>query len=98
MEHNAAMFWQALFGIVNYNNTLYTFGDAINNMKVYKCGSKAITVVGEIEGIITGINIRFERIQYELSYFQKGEHKSTWLEECEITCKVKERNIIGFKK
>ena len=66
-------------------------------MEVYKCGSKATTIIGKIEGIITGISIRFGKVQYELSYFEKGKHETAWVEECEITSEIKERNNIGYK-
>lgn len=67
-------------------------------MKIYKCGSKATTVIGKIEGIITGICIRFKKVQYEISYFHEGKHQSIWLEECEIICQEKQRVTIGFNK
>ena len=66
-------------------------------MEIYKCGSKAITVIGKIEVIITGVSIRFKKVLYEISYFEKGKHESVWVEECEIICEIKERNIIGYK-
>ncbi|MCH7928694.1 MAG: hypothetical protein IID03_12065 [Candidatus Dadabacteria bacterium] len=46
-------------------------------MKVYECGLKVTTVMGGIEGIIIGICIRFNRVQYELSYFEKGTHENS---------------------
>ena len=67
------------------------------NIEVYECGSNCTTKIGKIEGIITGVNIRFERVIYEFSYFNNGEHKSVWLEECELDCSECSTNKIGFK-
>lgn len=67
-------------------------------MKVYKCGSKAITVIGSIEGIITAVNIRFKKVNYEFSYFKDGKHSDVWLEECELKFnKSAKQIVIGYK-
>lgn len=67
-------------------------------MNVYNCGIKAVTVIGKIEGIITGICIRFNKTQYELAYFKDGKHYTEWLAECELKFdKSLEQTTIGFK-
>ena len=67
-------------------------------MNLIPCGSKAKTKVGEIEGIITAISIRFDRASYEFSYFTATDYKTCWLNESEFHTEVKERNKIGFRK
>lgn len=67
-------------------------------LKVYKCGSKAKTVSGDIPVQVTGIKIHFDRVMFEISYFHSGEHKCIWIEECEIIFEKNSNRIqIGFK-
>lgn len=65
-------------------------------MELIKCGTKAFTVMGNIEGIITGINIRGERATYELSYFNNMEYKAIWLDVSEFET-FSETTDIDFK-
>lgn len=53
-----------------------------------------------IDGIVTGINIRGNRVMYEFSYFLNGDRKNIWLEDYEIKVNKSEKNIlkIGFVK
>lgn len=63
-------------------------------------GSQVEVKLSKIRGIVTGINIRAKnKICYEVSYMLEGEHKTPWLEECEITI-VTNKNFkkIGFLK
>ena len=67
-------------------------------MEVYKCGTKATTIIGNISGLITGLNIRFKRVVYEFSYFNDGKHYEVWLDECELTFNKSVKQItIGYK-
>lgn len=67
-------------------------------MKIYECGSKATTIIGEIKGIVTAILIRFGKVQYEFVYFDKGKRQSEWVEECELMFdESSERTSIGYK-
>lgn len=68
------------------------------DIKTYKCGSKAKTVLGEIQGIITAILIRFGKVQYEFVYFTDGKRYSEWMEQCELDFdESSERITIGYK-
>lgn len=67
-------------------------------MKLIKCGTKAITTIGKVEGVITAISIRFNTVSYELSYFTRDEYKTAWLNESEFTTESKGRNEVGFKQ
>jgi hypothetical protein len=66
-------------------------------MTLIKCGTKALTKMGHIEGIVTAISIRFNRAQYELSYFHNGEYKTMWMDESEFDVDINEKVTIGFK-
>jgi effector-binding domain-containing protein len=69
-------------------------------MKVFRCGLNVITRNGSIKAIITGINIRYERVNYEISYFFDGIYKSVWLDQDEFHVIAKQKDVyltIGFK-
>lgn len=67
-------------------------------MEVYECGKNVITKIGNVSGIITAACIRFEKVQYEVSYFLNGERKEVWLDEREFTLENESDKIqIGFK-
>ena len=67
-------------------------------MKVYKCGSEVVTKIGNIQAIITAACIRFEKVQYELSYFLNGERKEVWCDEREFSIDARQVHQIGFRK
>lgn len=46
---------------------------------VIPCGTTVKTVIGGICGMITGVCIRFDDVQYEISYFAAEEEKSVWM-------------------
>jgi len=54
-------------------------------MEVYRNGTRAKTVLGDIECIIIGILIRGEEhVQYEVSYFATGSRKKEVLDSDEL--------------
>ena len=65
-------------------------------IELIPCGTLVKLKIGEIDGMITGINIRWDNIQYEVTYYLNGEIKETWFNEFEFTT---ENNIkkIGYK-
>lgn len=67
-------------------------------MKVFQCGSTVITKIGKVEGIITAVQIRFNRVAYEVSYFVNQEYKTVWLDELEFDIKKCKQETIGFIK
>jgi len=67
------------------------------SMEVHECGSRAVTVLGGIEGIATAILIRFGKVQYEFAYFKDGKRYSEWMEECELNFKKQKKSTIGYK-
>lgn len=66
-------------------------------MNIIKCGTPAITKIGQIESIVTSSNIRFNSVTYELSYFHNGDYKTVWLNENEFEIEHKSKIKIGFK-
>ncbi len=67
-------------------------------MIVIKCGAKATTKMAHIEAIVTAVVIRFNRAQYELSYFHGGEYKTMWMDESEFDIEESEKTKIGFRR
>lgn len=68
----------------------------VNELSVVPCGTIVKTVIGSIEGMITAFIVRFDKVQYEISYFHDGEQKTLWMNEMEFTAKT-EKQSIGFK-
>ncbi len=66
-------------------------------MKVYKSGQRVKTVIGGIEGIVVGVCIRGNNLEYHIHYFSQGEHKSVWMFDCEIEPVVITKQKAGFK-
>lgn len=64
-------------------------------IKAFKCGSPVITKLSSIKGMITCIAIRFDKITYEISYFNSGEQKCVWMNESEFETK-EQKTQIGF--
>lgn len=65
-------------------------------IKIIPCGTLIKTVYGNIEGMITCCDIRFNKIQYEISYFLNGEEQTIWMHEEQFETN-KEKIKIGFK-
>jgi len=66
-------------------------------LKVIPCGVEVVLKWSEYHGIITGISIRDKRVTYEVSYYEAGTYKSTWLCDYEFTTGADQsRVVIGF--
>lgn len=64
-------------------------------MKIFKCGTHA--KASGVKGKITSIEIRFNNISYELTYFDKEMNlKHIWLHESLIEIEQGEKIQIGF--
>ena len=61
----------------------------------FPCGAMVKTKLSNIEGMITCQSIRFDKVQYEISYFNNGEQKTVWMNENEFETNT-ERKMIGF--
>lgn len=61
-----------------------------------KCGDTVILKTGNITGMVTGICIRFDRVQYEFSYFYSGDIRTAWISENEMTVNPEDKQAIGF--
>ena len=51
---------------------------------LFPCGATVKTKYGNIDGMITAQSIRFDKIQYEISYFNSGDQKTIWMNENEF--------------
>jgi hypothetical protein len=68
----------------------------MNKLTLFPCGTMVKTKYGSIKGMITSQNIRFDRVQYEISYFNAGEHETVWMNENEFEIDEEKRKL-GFK-
>jgi hypothetical protein len=68
----------------------------MNELMLFPCGTTVTTKYGRIEGMITAQSIRFDRVQYEISYFDSGDHKTVWMNEFEFETEADKKSI-GFK-
>lgn len=70
----------------------------MTTIHAHRCGTAAVTIIGHIDCTISAVVIRFDRIQYELTYLNNGEFKTVWMNECEFIVRNNEKKIaIGFK-
>ena len=67
-------------------------------MNVLQCGTEVQTKIDKLNAIITGVCIRHDSIDYNVSYFHNGEHKDVWLYEDELIIKDHKSLNIGFVK
>ena len=72
--------------------------DIFNMIEIIKPGSTIKTKLSNIEGIITGVTIRFNAVQYEISYFDNKGYRIIWMNEAEFETTISERLKIGFVK
>lgn len=63
---------------------------------LFPCGAMVKSKYGSIEGMITAQSIRFDKVQYEISYFNSGDQKTVWMNEEEFETNV-EKRAVGFK-
>ena len=66
-------------------------------MEIIPCGTLVNTIIGNVEGQITASCIRFDSIEYELSYIYCGEFKTIWVREEQLNKIEIVKQKIGFK-
>lgn len=64
---------------------------------VYKSGTRVVTIVGDVAGMITCSSIRFKEVRYEISYFLAGVYTNVWLNEDEFEVTTDEKIKVGYK-
>lgn len=64
-------------------------------MIIYECGLRIIIIISGLPAMITGVNIKFDNVTYEATYYYDGEHRTVWLKEQEFT--IEEIKKIGYK-
>ena len=67
-------------------------------MKVYKCGTLVIIKLANLKGMITCASIRFDKVIYEITYYDGTEQKTVWVNENEVEVNGAEFQKIGFIK
>ena len=65
-------------------------------MLVIKCVTLVTTVLSNTQGFITAVTIRFDRVVYEITYWNNGEFKTVWMNEGEFETTVESMRRIGF--
>lgn len=69
-------------------------------MELIPCGTSATITLGKIQGVITGITIRYNIAMYEITWFHDGEYKKDWFhhdtDNKEFTPGPHEKIDIGF--
>lgn len=63
---------------------------------IYPCGINVCTRTGSLLGLITCSSIRFDKIQYEITYLNDGKFETVWMNENEFRSEG-EKQYIGFK-
>jgi hypothetical protein len=67
------------------------------NLKIIKCGTNVRA--GNIAGKITAAVIRFDKVQYEFSYWDNDmRYQQIWLHRDEFVVDETEKTNIGFKQ
>jgi len=64
-------------------------------MQILKAGTKIKTVIGDIEGMIIGVIITMDLVEYKIRYFSSGQEHITWLHRYEIEV-FKSNSKVGF--
>jgi len=70
---------------------------SMEDVKINPCGTRIKTLIGGLEGFVTGISIRQSNQLYEMSYFANGEHREIWLYPFEFEI-VSKKAPVGFIK
>lgn len=65
-------------------------------MTVFPCGTSVVIGRSGYQGDITAIEIRFELVRYEVTYYVEGMQQRTWVHESELNHATKKK-IVGFK-
>lgn len=64
---------------------------------VIPCGTIVKTTIGGVVGMITGVCIRFDDAQYEISYFANDEEKTMWMRSQQFVADDFKPQPIGFR-
>lgn len=63
-------------------------------MNLIKCGSEVRTKMGKVTAMITAVNIRFDKVQYELSFFVNDKIETIWMNENEFIIDSEQTNKV----
>lgn len=65
-------------------------------MTVIQCGQEVFIGNGEISATVTAVFIRFDRVSYEVVWWDGRNRKCECLEACEVEGKKASTSVIGF--
>jgi len=68
-------------------------------MDVYQCGTLVTITLGQIPGVITAAEIRYETVNYEVSYFINGEYRCGFMHPSNFSVNDNQKPAekVGFK-
>lgn len=67
-------------------------------MQLFSCGTDVEIKISKVKGVITAIEIRFQSIVYQVSWFNADGIVSCWLNESMFTTDSHHNLKIGFNK
>lgn len=67
------------------------------SISIFPCGTKVRPMLLGIEGMITSVNICFDKVRYEISYFISGKQESIWMNESEFELSEVSKIKVGYK-
>ncbi len=68
----------------------------MTEVTVLSCGLSVKSKVGGIEGQITGVIIRFDKVLYEITYVSTDQFRVTTMDPGEFDVFDKKHQVIGF--
>jgi len=67
------------------------------SISIFPCGTKVKPMLLGIEGMITSVNICFDKVRYEVNYFVSGKQESIWMNESEFELSDRTKIKVGYK-
>ena len=67
-----------------------------NRMNIYPCGSSVVITRSGYQGDVTAVEIRYELVRYEVTYYVEGVQQRIWVHEKELNNPINKVKL-GFK-
>lgn len=68
----------------------------MDKIEIHPCGTKVFLKTGGAEGYISEVSIKFDNVQYFISYWNNGV-QTCWVNEKEFSTTNQYKTEIGFK-
>ena len=65
-------------------------------MLIYPCGSAVVITRSGYQGDVTAVEIRYELVRYEVTYYIDGMQQRVWVHENELNNPINKAKV-GFK-